>query len=66
MAQVELKKWTSVSPWFVAEARGLDVNIVDVPVVGGRGSHSSTFRFNVSALCGMGGALRPGLFRGCS
>jgi hypothetical protein len=28
--------------------------------LGGRGLHSSTFRLNVSALCGIGGA-----FRGC-
>jgi hypothetical protein len=28
--------------------------------MGGRGLHSSTFRLNVSAFCGMGGA-----FRGC-
>ena len=27
---------------------------------GGRGSHSSTFRLNISAFCGIGGA-----FRGC-
>jgi len=26
--------------------------------MGGRGLHSSTFRLNVSAFCGIGGALR--------
>ena len=33
--------------WFVQAALAL-----------GRGLHSSTFRFNVNALCGIGGAFR--------
>ena len=34
------------------------VFVAPMPIT--RGSHSSTFRLNVSALCGIGGA-----FRGC-
>jgi hypothetical protein len=37
--------------------------LYDAIVVGGRGLHSSRFRLNASALCGIGGALR-GCFRG--
>jgi len=41
----------------------IKADINEVVLVGGRGLHSSTFQLNVSAFCGIEGAL--GLLRGC-
>ena len=46
-------------------AAGFTLNLLDTPgLLDGRGLHSSTFRLNVSAFCGIGGAFRGGCLGG--